>query len=91
LVDDSLSEIERGGAPVPFLILYGGELVFAFLGVRIARWMWRSRERVLALWRARHAAAGPGPSPPPEGTPSPRPVALRRLGPAARAGFRRAA
>jgi hypothetical protein len=47
---------------MPFMILYGGELVFLFLGVRIARWMWRSRENVLALWRERHGAPPSGPS-----------------------------
>jgi hypothetical protein len=52
---------------MPFMILYGGELVFAFLGLRIARWMWRSRETVLALWRARHDVphGGPGFEPDP--------------------------
>lgn len=47
---------------MPFMILYGGELAFAFLGARIARWMWRSREQVLALWRERHGAPPSGPS-----------------------------
>lgn len=47
---------------MPFMILYGGELVFAFLGARIARWMWRSREHVVALWRARHGDPPVGPS-----------------------------
>jgi hypothetical protein len=47
---------------MPFMILYGGELVFAFLGARILRWMWRSREQVLALWRERHGASPSGPS-----------------------------
>jgi len=47
---------------MPFMILYGGELVFLFLGARIARWMWRSRENVLALWRQRHGGAPSGPT-----------------------------
>ena len=61
---------------MPFMILYGGELAFMFLGARIARWMWRSREQVLALWRERHGAAPPsGPSftPDPIAAPAPRP------------------
>jgi hypothetical protein len=57
---------------MPFMILYGGELVFAFLGARIAAWMWRSRAEVLALWRARRGPT-PGeprlePDPEPEGS-----------------------
>jgi hypothetical protein len=47
---------------MPFLILYGGELVFAFLAARIAHWMWRSRDQVLALWRDRHGTPAGGPS-----------------------------
>jgi hypothetical protein len=47
---------------MPCMILYGGELVFAFLGARIARWMWRSRDQVRALWLERHRAPGSGPS-----------------------------
>jgi hypothetical protein len=54
---------------MPLMILYGGELVFMFLAARIARWMWRSRECVLALWRERNAA----PSSDPELTPDPTP------------------
>jgi hypothetical protein len=58
---------------MPFMILYGGELVFLFLGARIARWMWRSREHVLALWRQRHGVLPSGPSftPDPGATPIP--------------------
>jgi hypothetical protein len=57
---------------MPLMILYGGELVFAFLALRIARWMWRSRENVLALWRARHGeAVAPDPPPDPSRVPSP--------------------
>jgi hypothetical protein len=55
---------------MPFMILYGGELVFMFLGVRVARWMWRSRESVLALWRERNATPPSGP----ELTPDPIPA-----------------
>jgi hypothetical protein len=47
---------------MPFLILYGGELAFAFLGARVAVWMWRSRERVRQMWRERHAPSPCGPS-----------------------------
>jgi hypothetical protein len=47
---------------MPFMILYGGELVFLFVGARIAAWMWRSREQVRALWRDRHAVPSGGPS-----------------------------
>jgi hypothetical protein len=57
---------------MPFMILYGGELAFAFLGARIARWMWRSREHVLALWRERNGA-------PPSGGPSFEPDPLVQL------------
>jgi hypothetical protein len=59
---------------MPFMILYGGELVFMFLGARIARWMWRSREEVLALWRERHGTpppSGPGFTPDPAVAPMP--------------------
>ena len=71
---------------MPFLILYGGELVFLFLGARIARWMWRSREQVLALWRARHGAPQPsGPNLTPDpiavsvvSAPEPAPLAARQ-------------
>jgi hypothetical protein len=55
------------------MILYGGELAFAFLAVRIARWMWRSREHVLALWRERNGAPPSGPSFEPDGVPEPAP------------------
>jgi hypothetical protein len=44
------------------MILYGGELAFAFLAARVARWMWRSREQVLALWRQRNDTPPSGPS-----------------------------
>jgi hypothetical protein len=47
---------------MPFMILYGGELAFAFLAARIAHWMWRSRDQVLALWRDRHGTPAGGPS-----------------------------
>ena len=47
---------------MPFMILYGGELAFAFLAARVAHWMWRSREQVLELWRARHGTPAGGPS-----------------------------
>lgn len=69
---------------MPFMILYGGEIVFLFLFARIARWMWRSRERVLALWRERNAAPPSGPSFTPDPlplappTPLPRRAVLRR-------------
>ncbi|MBM4384772.1 MAG: hypothetical protein FJ091_15580 [Deltaproteobacteria bacterium] len=61
---------------MPLMILYGGELVFMFLGARMARWMWRSRERVLTLWRERNVAP-PGepeltPDPTPQRAPLPR-------------------
>jgi hypothetical protein len=60
---------------MPLMILYGGELVFAFLFGRIALWMWRSREMVLRLWRARHGLLPVEPDPD-DGTSLPRPVAL---------------
>jgi len=57
---------------MPLMILYGGELVFLFLGARVARWMWRSRENVLALWRARHGEVlAPDPAPDPSRAPMP--------------------
>jgi len=63
---------------MPLMILYGGELVFLFVGARIARWMWRSRENVLALWRARHGTAPSGPelTPDPIAAPAPHPRAI---------------
>jgi len=54
---------------MPFMILYGGELVFMFLGARVARWMWRSRDCVRALWRERNAAPPSGPEFTPDPTP----------------------
>ena len=60
---------------MPLLILYGGELVFAFLFARIGVWMWRSRETVLALWRARRGLSPVEPDPD-DGTSLPPPVAL---------------
>jgi len=60
---------------MPLMILYGGELVFAFLGARVARWMWRSRENVVAMWRARHGDAPPSPAPTPDPSRAPAPVA----------------
>ncbi len=61
---------------MPLMILYGGELVFAFLFARIGFWMWRSRETVLRLWRARRGLV---PEPDPEdGTPLPVVLPLRR-------------
>lgn len=64
---------------MPFMILYGGELVFAFLGARIGRWMWRSRDNVLALWRARHGEAPSGPSFEPDPLPARGPEAPPQL------------
>jgi hypothetical protein len=63
---------------MPFLILYGGELAFAFLGARVAVWMWRSRERVRQMWRERHGSAPCGPSftPDPTRVQLPEPIAL---------------
>ncbi|HEU4429549.1 MAG TPA: hypothetical protein VFT98_12390 [Myxococcota bacterium] len=60
---------------MPLMILYGGELVFLFLGARVARWMWRSRENVVALWRARHGGAGLTPDPAPDPSRAPAPIA----------------
>jgi hypothetical protein len=62
---------------MPLMILYGGELVFAFLGLRVARWMWRSRDHVLALWRARNGGAASGPSYEPDPIAAPIPLARR--------------
>jgi hypothetical protein len=68
-------------------ILYGGELVVAFLVGRIALWMWRSRDVVRALWRDRRGEPPDGPPGPglPEPIPLQRPTraAGRRLARAA--------
>jgi hypothetical protein len=47
--------------------LLGGELVVAFLALRIAIWIWRSRAQLGAL-------QGPTPPGPDGGRPHPRPV-----------------
>jgi len=71
---------------MPFMILYGGELAFLFLGARVARWMWRSREEVLALWRDRHGIRPSGPTFTPDPIAAPNPASLARLtAPASRA------
>ena len=76
---------------MPFMILYGGELVFAFLGARIARWMWRSRAQVLALWRERGGAPPSGPSFEPDPVAEPRTRSEATIVPLARANAQREA
>lgn len=51
---------------MPIFLLYGGEIVIAVLGLRVAWWIWRSRRQIPVLL-----------SPPPggDGIPSPRPRA----------------
>jgi hypothetical protein len=69
---------------MPFMILYGGELVFLFVGARVAHWMWRSRDQVMALWRARHGQPGAGPAYTPDPSAAPRPKAPVRIRPSPR-------
>jgi hypothetical protein len=68
--------------------LLGGEFVIAFLGVRIAFWIWRSRKQLGAL------ARDDGPGGPDGGSrrlPPARPALQLVPPPAAPAGLRRAA
>jgi hypothetical protein len=71
--------------------LLGGEFVIAFLGLRIALWIWRSRKQLGALARD-DGPGGPGGGSRRLPPPAPSRPALRLVPPpAAPSGLRRAA